>query len=400
MKKPRLVKVALTCALAVACVCGLAACGQKDADAGADIDVNDTSEGVAATVNGTEIGEKAITSYVANFRTMSQMEDDATWSQWLVDNDYTVEAMREQVINYYVSQSLIRQAAEENDVTVDPAEVDSQVSTMRAYYDNDEDWQTALQQAGTTEVQYRSLLELSLMQQALQSKVAQAVEPTDEELLQYAQMYAMAYSGAKKSSHILFAASDEKTAQEVLDKINAGELDFAEGAKEYSTDEASAVDGGNVGWDRLTTFADEYQQALDGLEAGQVSGLVTSQFGIHIIKCTEVFNAPEEVTAIDQVPSEFVDSIKGSLEASSKEQSYADWYASYKEKADIQINDMPEGLPYAVDLSNVTKTESDTATAGVPDAKQDFANDSTDAPAEDEAAGSRRCRTASGKCRA
>ncbi len=44
---------------------------------------------------------------------------------------------------------------------------------------------------------------------------------TDEVLLQYAQMYATYYNGAKKSSHILFNSDDEATAQEVLDKINS-----------------------------------------------------------------------------------------------------------------------------------------------------------------------------------
>ena len=43
-----------------------------------DVSVSDTSEGVAATVNGTEIGEKAVTSYIANFRSMSNLESDAT----------------------------------------------------------------------------------------------------------------------------------------------------------------------------------------------------------------------------------------------------------------------------------------------------------------------------------
>ena len=92
---------------------------------------------------------------------------------------------------------------------------------------------------------------------------------------------------------------DQATAQEVLDKINSGELDFADAAQQYSQDEGSKADGGNVGWDKLTSFVDEYQTALDGLEKDQVSALVTSTYGIHIIKCTDVFTAPDEVTSID-----------------------------------------------------------------------------------------------------
>ena len=68
-------------------------------------------------------------------------------------------------------------------------------------------------------------------------------------------MYDTTYDGAKRSSHILFDSGDEATAREVLDKLNAGELDFAEAAKEYSKD-GSASDGGDVGWDKTSSFVE------------------------------------------------------------------------------------------------------------------------------------------------
>ena len=179
MKKMNFLKIACAAALSAACCFAAVGCSQTKSDSG-DVSVSDTSEGVAATVNGTEIGEKAVTSYIANFRSMSNLESDADWAQWLVDNNYTVADIREEVINYYASQELIRQAAEENDIKVESSEIDSQVQQMRSYYDSDEDWENALKQIGTTESQYRSLLEISMLQQALQEKVAQPEDPTDE----------------------------------------------------------------------------------------------------------------------------------------------------------------------------------------------------------------------------
>lgn len=49
-----------------------------------------------------------------------------------------------------------------------------------------------------------------------------------------------------------------------------------------------------MGWDKTSSFVQEYTDALSGLEKDQVSGLVTSSYGIHIIKCTDVYNAPKE----------------------------------------------------------------------------------------------------------
>mgnify|MGYP002518048037 CR=1 FL=1 len=382
MKKMNFLKIACVAALSAACCFAIVGCSsQSNSDSG-DVSVGDTSEGVAATVNGKEIGEKAVTAYIANFRSMSNLEADADWAQWLVDNNYTASDIREEVINYYTSQELIRQAAEENGVTVDSSEVDAQVQQMRSYYDSDEDWQSALKQIGTTESQYRSLLEISMLQKDLQEKVAQPEDPSDEELLQYAQMYATYYNGAKKSSHILFNSDDEATAQEVLDRINSGELDFADAAAQYSQDSGSKDDGGNVGWDKLTSFVDEYQTALDGLEEGQVSGLVTSSYGIHIIKCTQVFNAPDEVTSTDQLPSEFMDSIKSTLESSAKQQAYSQWYQDYKSNADIQINDMPSGLAYDVSLDGVEPSSDSSSSDSSADNTADATSSDTDASSD------------------
>lgn len=380
MRTSRIMKFACTAAVAAALASSLTACGQNDEESAASLlgDPSDLSGGVAASVNDVEIGENAVTSYIASFRSMSGLTDDAAWAQWLVDQDYTVEAAREDIVNLYIDQELLRQAAESQGVTVSSEDVDAQINAMKANFDSEEAWQQALENTGTTEATYRSMLEQEMLKQGLFNKVATATEPSTEEMLSYAQMYAAAYDGAKKSSHILFNSSDEATAQEVLDKINAGELDFAEAAAQYSTDSASAVDGGNVGWNCMATFVTEYSDALNELDEGEVSGLVVSEFGIHIIKCTEVFNAPEEVTSLDQIPSEFVDSIKSSLESSSKSASYKEWMADFKTNSNIVISDMPEDLPYDVDLTGYTKTETTTLPdtgsaddAGVGDADAD-----------------------------
>ncbi len=386
MRKPKIFTYVCAIALAFVCASGLASC-EGDAETTEDsLDIYDTSEGVAATVNGVEIGEKAVTAYIENFRTSGGLEDDDDWGQWLVDSDYTVEDIRTQVIEYYISQQLLRQAAEENDVTFDSDEIDSQIESMRSYYESDEAWEEALQSAGMTEDSYRSLLELSALEEGLMEVVITTEDPSDEDILTYGEMYAQAYDGAKKSSHILFASDDEDTAQEVLDQINAEEIDFADAAEQYSTDTASASDGGNVGWDALTSFVDEYQSALDELEEGEVSGLITSSYGIHIIKCTEVFTAPDELTSTDQLPDEFIETITSYLEEVNKEEAFNEWYEEYEEAADIQINDMPDGLSYNIDLTSYTTTDDtdDTSTGdSTDDVEEETSADDSDTTEED-----------------
>ena len=268
-------------------------------------------------------------------------------------------SVREDVIDYFVDEELVKQAAEENGVTVSDDEVQEQIDQMKANYGSDEAWESALSSAGTTEEKYRETLRNAMLESKLQETVATDVaEPSDEEVLEYVQSYAPALDGAKRSSHILFNSDDQETAQRVLDQINSGEITFEDAVKEYSNDTTSAENGGDVGWDSLNSFVAEYTDALANLEKDQVSDLVTSQYGIHIIKCTDVFTAPDEITSTDQVPAEFVDYIKDMLASSSQSSAFSEWKETYKESAEIVINDMPEGLSYNIDMTPY-QTEAD-----------------------------------------
>lgn len=361
MKRISLAKGAMAAGLVFACTMGLAACSSANASS----DVHLTG-GVAATVNGTEIPEDEITLAIEGIREEQSLTDEDTWGQWMAQTGYTPESVREEVLDTYINKEVLLQHAADKGVTVDDATVQSYVDDMKANYSNDEArWQQALKAAGMTEDEYRDNIRYSLLYRGVCDSFAAESEPSDEDMLSTAQTYAASYDGAKRSSHILFDADDAETAQQVLDQINAGTISFEDAAREYSKDTGSAENGGDVGWDKLTTFVTEYQDALDGLEKGQVSGLVTSTYGIHIIKCTDVFTAPDEVASIDQLPSEFVDSIRTTVLQNNEAQAYSDWLTSCRDSSDVVINDMPADVPYNVDMSKYQTEDSSSAdTAG------------------------------------
>ena len=231
-------------------------------------------------------------------------------------------------------------------------EIDKEIEQMRSYYSSDEAWQTALEQAGLTEESYRDSLRTSMLDEKLQEEIGKEAEPVSEtERLETAQMYASFIDGSRRSSHILFNLEDKETAEKVLAMINNNEISFEDAAKEYSED-TSGAEGGDVGWDKINSFVEEYANALSELEVGQVSGLVESQYGYHIIKCTDLFTVPEGgITSADQLPEALLEVIDEQLQSSAKTTAVNDWYKEYKEAADIVINDMPEGLPYDIDLA-------------------------------------------------
>lgn len=339
--------------------------------------------GVAATVNGSEIEEDTITKYIQDFRTSSDLTSDQDWANWMNENSLDPSTVRSQVIDYYTEVELKKQACDEKGISVDQSEVDEHIESMKSNYSSDEEWQSALSSTGISEDQYRQAIEEGFRDEALMENVAgDSAEADGSEVLEMLNTYYTMFDGAKRSSHILFSSDDEATAQEVLDQINAGTLDFADAAKQYSTDTASAENGGDVGWDATNTFVDAYTTALGELSKGEVSGLVTSDYGIHIIKCTDEFSCDGTADSLDDYPSEFVDYISNIVKSQNQSTAYNDWFTSYKEQADIQINDMPEDVPYNLDMTQYESEEGTTDESGDGSSTEGSTEEGTDASSD------------------
>lgn len=69
-------------------------------------------------------------------------------------------------------------------------------------------------------------------------------------------------------------------------RIEAGQADFAQLARENSQD-ASARNGGDLGWASPGMFVPEFEEVLDSLAPGQIAEPVTSRFGVHLIQLME-----------------------------------------------------------------------------------------------------------------
>ncbi len=114
-----------------------------------------------------------------------------------------------------------------------------------------------------------------------------------------------------RARHILLkvdpsAAPEKKQARQaeaqgLLDKINAG-ADFAALAKKYSQDETTAASGGDLGFFSRGAMVGPFEESAFGLQPGQVSGVVETRFGYHIIKLEE--KKPERLRPLEEVRGE------------------------------------------------------------------------------------------------
>lgn len=122
---------------------------------------------------------------------------------------------------------------------------------------------------------------------ATRSVEAEFAEPLDEAAVQAAYETAIADFVPEteyNASHILVA--DEELAAELKAEIDGG-ADFAALAEEHSTDPGSAGSGGLLGWFGMGRMVPEFETAVAGLEVGEVSDPVQTQFGWHVVRLNE-----------------------------------------------------------------------------------------------------------------
>jgi peptidyl-prolyl cis-trans isomerase D len=136
--------------------------------------------------------------------------------------------------------------------------------------------------------------------------MAERMTATPQEVQARYQQNQQAFSTPEqiRASHILLKtegkdeAAVRKTAEGLLAKAKAG-ADFAALAKQYSEDEQSKIAGGDLDFFGRGSMVPEFDQAAWALEPGQVSDLVKSPYGFHIIKLAE--KRPATTRSIDEV---------------------------------------------------------------------------------------------------
>lgn len=92
-------------------------------------------------------------------------------------------------------------------------------------------------------------------------------------------------------------AEAQKKAEDVLAKLKGGEK-FEDVAKEYSADPGSAEQGGDLGWFGKGTMVTEFENVTFALKPGEMSGLVKTKFGYHIIRVDEVKKVKSTVNEV------------------------------------------------------------------------------------------------------
>ena len=241
-----------------------------------------------------------------------------------------------------VTYTVLSQETRARKVTVTDEEVESNIKQMRSKLPNEQAFKKALAARGMTLEKLKADTRIDIsINKMMESELAGQPAPGEAEVRDFYNKNPDKFKQdeAVRASHILFrveentdAATKKKAmdeAQSVLKEARAG-ADFAELAKKHSAD-GSAQQGGDLNFFTKGQMVPAFDQVAFALKPGQISGIVTTQFGYHIIKVTER-------RAASTVPFEQVGArIKEYLTEQQKQQKAQAFIQSLKQKAKIEV---------------------------------------------------------------
>jgi len=232
-----------------------------------------------------EVNESGITSdqlQNAFLNAISQY-DDATLSSF---DQSLIVSFKKNILSQLIDYELLFQQAQKEKVKLSDAEINLEIDKIKDNFSSPEEFSEALKANNITLAQLKENIKRQSMINKVLEEVRNRVNISNEDLLKY-------YDENKKNllepeqvhaRHILVETEEE--ANILLLQLKEGLTDFAELAKEKSTC-PSAESGGDLGFFTRGQMVKEFEDAAFSLEQGEISAVVQTEFGYHIIKCEE-----------------------------------------------------------------------------------------------------------------
>ena len=126
-------------------------------------------------------------------------------------------------------------------------------------------------------------VEENVLKQYVINKILTSVKLTEEEKKAFFEAQKQSFSKPETASAKHILVDSEEKANDILGKINAGEVSFEDAAKEHSTCPSKGA-GGDLGTFGRGQMVPEFENAVFNMNNGEVSGPVKTQFGYHLIK--------------------------------------------------------------------------------------------------------------------
>lgn len=266
---------------------------------------------VLAKVNGESIGK-------ADFeRALRDLEGRAGEPVPAGQRDRVYRGVLDQIIAY----RLLLQESRTRKLVVADAELDSRVENIRKQFPSEEAFTQTLEQRNITLDALRADAKESMqIDKMLDAELASRIAVSAAQVTDFYEKNPTEFQQRERvrASHILIrfpenadAAAKEQArtrAAEVLAEVNTGK-DFSGLAKQHSQDTGSAQNGGDLGFFERGQMVGPFDEVAFSLPAAQISDLVETTFGYHIIKVAE--RQAERTVPLDEVRPQIEQFLEG-----------------------------------------------------------------------------------------
>jgi len=244
--------------------------------------------GVAARVDGTEIPTKDLDQMMLVMMQQGFQPDSTT------PGATPDEQRRNFALDRLIERQVVLNAALAAGVGPTPAELDQRIAQVKTTYGIGD----SLPDGMTEATLRKNLSDDMTITQYFNKTVIDSIPVSQADVQAYYDQNPAMFAGDNRihTSHILFlvpqgAPSEQKAviqkkAEVVLAQAKKGE-DFAELARKYSEDPQSGPGGGDMQWFNRGQMVPEFEAAAFAMDAGQISNLVETSYGFHIIKVIE-----------------------------------------------------------------------------------------------------------------
>lgn len=293
-----------------------------------------SAEQKVAVVNGTVIKQAEFDSELN--RVLERLQRTGR-----IPNDLERSQIKKQVLENLIARELLYQESQKKGIKVDQKEIEAQLTALKGRFPSEVEYKNALSTMNLTEADLRFQFERDVaIRKLLDDQIGGKSTVSEKESRAYYDGNLESFKKPEqvRASHILIKVdpgADEAKKAEARTKIESlqaklknGE-DFGALAKEYS-EGPSGPKGGDLGFFGRGQMVKPFEETAFSMKPGQVSGMVETRFGYHLIMVTE--RTPESTLSYEEVK----DRLEQYLKQQKAQEAIAAYVETLKGKAKIE----------------------------------------------------------------
>lgn len=244
--------------------------------------------------------------------------------------DELLATIKNNITEQLIDSTLLYQYAEKEKIDIPSTKIDGEIGRIKDSFETENDFNEALKRNNLSVNQLKDSIKKQFMIDEVIQEAYDTVSITDEEIEEYYEEHKSYFLQPERIriSHIL--VEDKEEAQLILDQLKEGTVDFESIAREKSIC-PSAEKGGDLDYVYRGQMVTPFEEAAFNLKVGELSDIVETEFGYHIIKCFDI--QEEKQLSLEEKKED----IKNMLSYPKQNEAIEKLIARLKEEADIKI---------------------------------------------------------------